>query len=391
MNPVNIQPELQTEQAVQRRYSAASQQKETALCCPVVYDDRYLQVIPKEIIERDYGCGDPSPYVRPGDTVLDLGSGAGKLCYIIAQLVGEAGAVIGVDVNADMLALARSHQAAVSDKIGYRNIAFKRGRIQDLALDLDLLAEEIGGHEIQDGEDALQLLQRLDSIRRERPMIASESVDCIVSNCVLNLVHPADRQALFAEMYRVLKPGGRAAISDIVASQDVPADMQKDPELWSGCISGAWREDRFVEKFVGCGFQGARLDHRQMQPWKTIDGIEFRSVTVLAFKPFHLNATAPRQTVMYRGPFQQVIDDEGNAYRRGEHVTVDEATGRLLGEQTFANTFYQIGQTTTLPGGGLNCCPDVSGRLVPSPGTQASSECKTNSEQQEDKDRGGCC
>ena len=81
--------------AVAERYSAAAQAKEASLCCPVTYDSKYLELIPEEIIERDYGCGDPTSYVRPGDTVVDLGSGGGKLCYIAAQVVGESGRVVG--------------------------------------------------------------------------------------------------------------------------------------------------------------------------------------------------------------------------------------------------------------------------------------------------------
>ena len=94
---------LNVEQAVTQRYSGASQQQEVALCCPVEYDTTMLEVLPDELIERDYGCGDPSRYVQEGETVLDLGSGGGKICYIASQLVGESGHVIGVDMNADML------------------------------------------------------------------------------------------------------------------------------------------------------------------------------------------------------------------------------------------------------------------------------------------------
>src|SRR5687767_4876298 len=94
---------LHVESAVKARYSDAAQSKVDALCCPVEYERRYLAVIPQEIVERDYGCGDPSKYLRPGETVLDLGCGAGKICYIAAQVVGPSGKIIGVDMNDDML------------------------------------------------------------------------------------------------------------------------------------------------------------------------------------------------------------------------------------------------------------------------------------------------
>ena len=133
---------LEHENAVGERYAKAAKAREPALCCPVAYNQDLLNVIPQEIIDRDYGCGDPSPFVRKGDTVLDLGSGGGKLCYIISQLVGPEGRVIGVDCNETMLDLARRHQPEVAQQIGYDNISFRAGMIQNLQLDLELFTEE---------------------------------------------------------------------------------------------------------------------------------------------------------------------------------------------------------------------------------------------------------
>ena len=100
---------LKTETAVKDRYAPAATVQEPALCCPVQYDPKYLEVIPDEVIERDYGCGDPSQYVNPGETVLDLGSGTGKICFIASQVVGAEGKVIGVDMTDDMLEVARRY------------------------------------------------------------------------------------------------------------------------------------------------------------------------------------------------------------------------------------------------------------------------------------------
>ena len=142
------------EQSVRERYSTAAQAVESSLCCSVRYDAKYLAVIPQEIIERDYGCGDPTPFVRPGDTVLDLGSGGGKVCYIAAQLAGPRGRVIGVDCNLEMLALARRHRETVAERLGFANVEFRCGMIQDLRLDLDLLADELvrARAAVRDGE-----------------------------------------------------------------------------------------------------------------------------------------------------------------------------------------------------------------------------------------------
>ena len=273
-----------TEEAVRERYSAGAHAVEPALCCPVIYDPRYLHVIPAEILERDYGCGDPTPFVRPGDTVLDLGCGGGKVCFIAAQIVGPKGRVVGVDCNRDMLSLARRHRPTVAERLGFDNIEFRCGLIQDLRLDLDLLADELARHPVRDQWDWLAVRSIEERLRTERPMVPDDSVDCVVSNCVLNLVRDADRHQLFAEIYRVLRRHGRAAISDIVADQDVPGHLRRDVQLWSGCLSGAYREDAFLRAFEEAGFHGLEIVKRQREPWQTVEGIEFRSITVLAHK-----------------------------------------------------------------------------------------------------------
>jgi SAM-dependent methyltransferase len=273
------------EKAVIERYAAASAAREEKLCCPVSYDPKYLAVIPDEIIERDYGCGDPSRYVRTGDAVLDLGCGGGKICYIASQIVGPEGRVIGVDFNPAMLALARRHQDAIARRIGWNNVSFRMGRIQDLRTDYEALARFAEEHPVS----SLESLMVLDEFKREQriaaPLVKDKSVDVIVSNCVLNLVAESDRIQLFAEMFRVLRPGGRIAVSDIVADKTVPAKMRQDSELWSGCIAGAFEERQFLEAFEAAGFESVSFDKRDEKPWRVVEGIEFRAATVIARKP----------------------------------------------------------------------------------------------------------
>jgi arsenite methyltransferase len=334
---------------VRDRYTAAAQTVESALCCPVEYASDFLSVIPQEVIEKDYGCGDPTPYVRPGDCVVDLGAGAGKLCFILAQVVGPQGRVIGVDCNRDMLAVARRHQGTVAERLGYANVEFRYGLIQDLALDLDLLNSAISQQPVADASQWLALRGLEDRLRRQSPLIPDESVDCVVSNCVLNLVRPQDRRQLFGEIFRVLRRGGRAAISDIVADEDVPDRLQADPTLWSGCISGAFREDRFLQAFDEAGFHGIQIAKRQRQPWRTVEGIEFRSVTIQAFKGKQGPCLERNQAVIYCGPFKKVEDDDGHAYFRGERMAVCDKTFRLLQQEPYEGMFDPVEPQKEIP------------------------------------------
>ena len=340
---------LNVEAAVRDRYSQAAHEEEVCLCCPVDYNPAYLEVIPQEVIERDYGCGDPSKYVQPGDVVLDLGSGGGKICFIAAQVVGETGKVIGVDCNAEMLTLARSSAPIVAERIGYDNVEFRRGQIQDLQLNLDLLEKFLQKEQINNGSTWLKAEEHARELRHSQPMIEDESVDVIVSNCVLNLVRTQDRQQLFSEMSRVLKPGGRAVISDIVSDEDVPLHLQNDPRLWSGCLSGAFREDEFLFAFEQAGFQGMELLARDEKPWGVVEGIEFRSITIRAWKIADGPCLERKQAVLYKGPWKAVTDDDGQTLRRGERMAVCDRTFQMYSQAPYSEDLILIEPEHEIP------------------------------------------
>lgn len=340
---------IRKESAVKERYGAGAQAVEGKLCCPVEYDPQYLKVIPAEVIEKDYGCGDPSRHLRPGETVLDLGSGTGKICFIASQVVGPEGSVIGVDMTDAMLEVARRNAPVVANTIGFANVEFRKGRIQDLALDLEALEKELKRKPIDDANAWLEAEERAEELRVKRPMIAAETIDVVVSNCVLNLVSKTHRNQLFSEIFRVLKVGGRAVISDIVCDEDVPLELQHDPELWSGCISGAFRENEFLNAFINAGFYGARVVNLDDEPWQTVQGIEFRSMTIEAFKGKQGVCLERNQAVIYKGPFSEVLDDDGHRMERGVRYAVCDKTYKLYRAAPYADYFEFIDPRDEIP------------------------------------------
>lgn len=335
-------PPSATLDSVRERYAQGATAVVPELCCPVDYDASLLEVLPDEIVERDYGCGDPSRFVREGDVVLDLGSGAGKICYMASQIVGANGRVIGVDATDEMLDLARRHRASVGDAIGWHNVEFKRGEIQDLALDHDELQAWLTDHPVRDLSDLAALEGERARLRGSSPMIASDSVDVVLSNCVLNLVDPADKPRMFAEIHRVLKRGGRAAISDIVSDEDVPEALQQNPDLWTGCISGAMREDRFLEAFAAAGLYGVEVAEYQTEPWAIVDGIEFRSMTVVARKGKEGPCYDHNEAVIYKGPWRSVVDDDGHTLHRGQRTAVCRKTRGIYESEPYARDIITV-------------------------------------------------
>jgi arsenite methyltransferase len=327
---------------VRDRYAAGAKEREEALCCPIDYDQDLLKAIPEDVLSRDYGCGDPSRYVRPGETVLDLGSGGGKICFIAAQIVGPEGKVIGIDMTSEMLDLARSSAPKVAKAIGYANTEFKRGNIQDLRTDLDALDKLLAENPVKSADEYAAIQTKIEELRAKAPLIADNSIDVLVSNCVLNLVGDEEKRQLFSEIHRVLKPGGRIAISDIVSDEPSPTHLKSDPELWSGCVSGALQEHEFIRALEDAGFYGISLDKRDEEPWRVVEGIEYRSVTVLAWKGKEGPCIEKNQAVIYRGPWKTVEDDDGHVYHRGQRMAVCEKTFGIMTREPYARDIIPV-------------------------------------------------
>ena len=157
------------------------------------------------------------------------------------------------------------------------------------------------------------------------------------------------KESMFEELYRVLKKGGRAVISDIVSDEEVPLHLQQDDHLWSGCICGAYTEEGFLQAFEKAGFYGIEILKRDAEPWQTVEGIEFRSVTVRAWKGKEGPCLERNQAVIYKGPFSNVKDDDGHVIRRGQRYAVCDKTYNLYKKAPYAEHFEFIAPREEVP------------------------------------------
>jgi SAM-dependent methyltransferase len=216
----------------------------TGGCDPItsnLYDDHQAGMLPEAALRASLGCGNPTALaaLHEGDTVLDLGSGGGIDVILSARRVGPGGKAYGIDMTDEMLHLARANAA----KAGVDNVEFLKGQIEAIPL-----------------PDA--------------------TADVIISNCVINLA--ADKAQVLREAFRVLKPGGRFAVSDVVLRGDLPEDLRKSVDLWVGCVAGALREDDYQSLLAAAGFTDVSLEITREY---TIDGVTAASAFVRAAKP----------------------------------------------------------------------------------------------------------
>jgi arsenite methyltransferase len=205
-------------------------------CCDPItsnlYDPSQTDALPEEAVLASLGCGNPTALAKlaEGETVLDLGSGGGIDVLLSARRVGPSGKAYGLDMTDEMLALARENQR----KAGVENVEFLKGEIESIPL-------------------------------------PDNSVDVVISNCVINL--SADKERVLREAFRVLKPGGRFAVSDVVTRGEVPAEVRQNMLLWVGCIAGALRDCDYVSKLAKAGFQ--RIDIEPTRVYSIEDAREF--------------------------------------------------------------------------------------------------------------------
>ncbi len=289
-------------QAVSERYARAARTGEQ-MCCPTGYNFADLRsFIPEDVLKISYGCGTPAGLstVQPGETVLDIGSGGGIDCFEAARLVGPTGRVIGIDMTDTMLEIARRHAPAVASNLGHprSNVEFLKGMADAMPVDNDL-------------------------------------VDLVISNCVINLA--PDKRKVFREMYRVVKPGGRFTISDIVADRVVPQYLVHDRAKWGDCLSGALTIGDYMGGLVEAGFSG--VHQVKCVPWQIIDGIHFLSLTLTGYKLAPATNPIRARYATLRGPFKQVVDEHGRTYARGVAQDIDAQAAVLLRTPSIAPLF----------------------------------------------------
>lgn len=286
---------------VQEFYGKAAEEPQAELCCPTSYDHADISHIPKEVVDRFYGCGSPVIMGAPsaGEVVVDLGSGGGIDCFIAAKKVGSTGKVIGIDMTDAMLEIACRNQRQVAQNLGYDAVEFRRGYLEEIPIE-------------------------------------SKSVDLITSNCVINL--SPDKKAVFGEMWRVLKDHGRIVVSDIVSEETVPDHLRVNRMLWGECISGALTEEEFLTFLEQSGFYGLQVLKKTY--WKEVEGYRFFSVTVRGHKFEKTSGCVFKgQRAIYLGPQKAVMDEEGHLFPRNEAIEVCTDTAAKLMNPPYRGSF----------------------------------------------------
>lgn len=236
-------------------------------CCDPItsnlYDESQAGQIPDEALKASLGCGNPTALTRlnPGETVLDLGSGGGIDVLLSARRVGPTGKAYGLDMTDDMLALARENQR----KAGVENVEFLKGEI-------------------------------------ERIPLPENSVDVVISNCVINLSD--DKDQVIREAFRVLKPGGRFAVSDVVTNGAVPEEVRKSMLLWVGCIAGALQDEEYTAKLAAAGFSSIEIE-----PTRVYDVEDAR--TFLSGEGIDVDAIAPQVENKFMSAFIRATKPKG--------------------------------------------------------------------------------
>lgn len=306
--------------SVQEFYGQAARRTNEEIVNPFGPGEVGLTFIPLDSRKRSYGCGSPVQDAAPlsGEVLVDLGSGSGVECFLAASRVGPTGKVFGIDMTTEMLDLARRSQIGVVAELGYDNVEFRQGYLEDLPLPKD-------------------------------------TADVVISNCVINL--SPDKRTTFHEIYRILKPGGRLVVSDIVTDTAIPVTIKNNLKFRGECLGGALQQEQLLAMLRAAGFGEARLLKRF--PYRQEGNTRFFSLTFSCRKP----ASADQKIeVIYRGPMTALVGEDDNFLFKGRPAKISGRLAEQLGEALFRldQQGGVLNQTAT-----SGCCGDSQASAPP--------------------------
>ncbi|MBU1233259.1 MAG: methyltransferase domain-containing protein, partial [Proteobacteria bacterium] len=282
--------------SVREFYGQAALAANEDIINPLAPAQAEAEFIPGETRKRSYGCGSPVTDGAPqaGETLVDLGSGSGVECFMASSSVGRGGKVYGIDMTDEMLHLANETRPQVATRLGYANVEFRKGFLEQIPLD-DGLA------------------------------------DVVISNCVINL--SPDKRMTYQEIFRILRPGGRLVVSDIVTDAAIPPGIRNNVRYRGECLGGAMQQEELVAMMEAAGFCSIRFLKRF--PYRQVEGMDFFSLTYQAQRPAGSGKEEGQADVVYRGPFGAVYTESGILLVKGRRTAVPAAEVALLDESVF--------------------------------------------------------
>ena len=280
--------------SVREFYGAAAVVAKEDIANPLAPAQAEADFISDKTKKHSYGCGSPVTDGAPqkGETLVDLGSGSGIECFMASAAVGKTGLVYGIDMTDEMLKLARDSQADVEERLGYSNVAFRKGFLEQIPLE-------------------------------------NEIADVVISNCVINL--SPDKRMTYQEIFRILKPGGRLVVSDIVTDTAIPTTLKNNVRYRGECLGGAMQQEELVAMMEGAGFSAIRFIKRF--PYRQVENMDFFSLTYEAVKA--VPALQGMIDVIYRGPYGAVHTESGILLAKGRRTSIPQQEVSLLDDSVF--------------------------------------------------------
>jgi len=318
--------------SVREFYGKAAITANEEIINPLAPAQQEAAFVPDSAKKHSYGCGSPVTDGAPqkGEVLVDLGSGGGVECFMASEAVGKGGKVFGIDMTDEMLQLANSAKTEVADRLGYQNVEFKKGFLEQIPLTENL-------------------------------------ADVVISNCVINL--SPDKRMTYQEIYRILKPGGRLVVSDIVTDSAIPAKIKNNVRYRGECLGGAMQQEELVAMMEAAGFVSIRFIKRF--PYRQVEGRDFFSLTYEALKVEIL--PKGQVQVIYRGPHGAIFTESGTLLTKGRITTVPAQEASLLGDSVFL--LDNKGAVTNIRMENSCCTPQVNISTVKSSCCEPESSC----------------